>query len=74
MKESWVRFRVRLVASLWIQMLFCVAVLWSTGSCFGADTITIETLLNEMVDREAIARFPEPAYTCKQFSSYFHII
>ncbi len=35
-----------------------------------AQTITFESLLREMVDREAVAKFPEPAYTCKQFSSY----
>lgn len=28
------------------------------------------SLLNEMVDREAIAQFPDPPYTLKQFSSY----
>ena len=33
-------------------------------------TITLQTLLDEMVDREAAARFPDPAYTCRQASSY----
>ncbi len=32
--------------------------------------VTLESLLREMVDREAVARWPEPSYTCKQFSSY----
>jgi len=32
--------------------------------------ITLQTLLDEMVDRAALARFPSPAYTCKQASSY----
>jgi len=32
--------------------------------------ITLESLLKEMVNRDAIARFPDPPYTCKQFSSY----
>ncbi|MBN2512495.1 MAG: DUF2961 domain-containing protein [Sedimentisphaerales bacterium] len=32
--------------------------------------ITFSSLLEEMVSRDALARFPEPAYTCKQFSSY----
>ncbi|MCC6679164.1 MAG: DUF2961 domain-containing protein [Phycisphaerales bacterium] len=27
-------------------------------------------MLREMVDREALARFPDPPYTCRQFSSY----
>ncbi len=32
--------------------------------------ITLETLLKEMVDREALARFPDPEFMLKQFSSY----
>ncbi|MHC4325459.1 MAG: DUF2961 domain-containing protein, partial [Planctomycetota bacterium] len=35
-----------------------------------SETITIKSLLEEMVDRDCIAMLPEPAYTCKQFSSY----
>ncbi len=33
-------------------------------------TITLESLLDEMVDRDVSARFPSPAYTCRQASSY----
>ena len=32
--------------------------------------ITFESLLDEMVDRDAAARFPQPAYSCRQASSY----
>ena len=32
--------------------------------------ISIDSLLNEMVDRDNLARFPEQNYTCAQFSSY----
>ncbi|HNQ37200.1 MAG TPA: DUF2961 domain-containing protein [Prolixibacteraceae bacterium] len=32
--------------------------------------VTLESLLKEMADREAIARYPDPEYTMKQFSSY----
>jgi hypothetical protein len=35
-----------------------------------ADAITLKSLLAEMVDRDALARFPEPAYVCSQASSY----
>ncbi len=35
-----------------------------------AQTVTLRSLLMEMVDRDRLARLPEPAYTCKQFSSY----
>jgi len=27
-----------------------------------AETVTLSTLLDEMIDRDAITRFPEPAY------------
>jgi hypothetical protein len=43
--------------------------LWMAGSASAAQ-ITVESLLKEMVDRDAMARFPDPAYTCRQFSSY----
>ena len=32
--------------------------------------ISLKTLLQEMTDRSVLARWPEYAYTCKQFSSY----
>jgi hypothetical protein len=35
-----------------------------------APAVTTETLLDEMVDLAKVARFPSPAYTCQQFSSY----
>jgi len=35
-----------------------------------AETVGLESLLDEMVSREAKARFPRPAYTCRQASSY----
>lgn len=35
-----------------------------------AGPVTLNSLLAEMVDRDGLAKFPEPAYTCKQFSSY----
>ncbi|MHC4439494.1 MAG: glycoside hydrolase family 172 protein [Planctomycetota bacterium] len=41
-----------------------------TASGAESKTITFKSLLEEMVDRDYIARLPKPAYTCKQFSSY----
>ena len=35
-----------------------------------AQAVNLAGLLGEMVDRDALARLPEPAYTCRQFSSY----
>ncbi|MEN6307722.1 MAG: DUF2961 domain-containing protein [Anaerohalosphaeraceae bacterium] len=32
--------------------------------------ISFASLLEEMVNRDTLAQFPAPAYTCKQFSSY----
>jgi hypothetical protein len=32
--------------------------------------ISIESLLKEMIERKSLAQFPNPAYSCKQFSSY----
>lgn len=49
---------------------FAAAVLVAAAPSLAGPPVTLESLLHEMVDREAIARFPDPAYTCKQFSSY----
>ncbi len=46
-------------------LLVCVTCLAQAS-----EPITFNSLLMEMVDRDSIARWPEPAYTCKQFSSY----
>ena len=32
--------------------------------------VTLDSLLDEMVGRDGLARMPVPAYTCRQFSSY----
>ena len=35
-----------------------------------ASPVSLESLLTEMVDRDRLARMPNPAYTCRQASSY----
>jgi hypothetical protein len=40
------------------------------GSSAAAKEITTASLLAEMTDLGALAEFPDPPYTCKQFSSY----
>ena len=50
-------------------LIITVSVLFVFGACTN-QTISIETLLQEMLDRDHLARFPLPAYTCSQFSSY----
>ena len=48
--------------------LFLVALALSAGAT--QQPITTSSLLDEMVDLVAMAEFPEPPYSCKQFSSY----
>lgn len=47
-----------------------IAALLLLAPAASAQTVSLTSLLQEMVDRDRIARFPDPAYTCKQFSSY----
>ncbi len=54
-------------------IVISLAMFWTcmTTAAWSAEgTITFESLLDEMVDREAAARFPSPAYDCRQASSY----
>lgn len=44
--------------------------LFALACSLGAEPVTFRSLLKEMVDRAAVARLPQPAYQCKQFSSY----
>jgi hypothetical protein len=47
-----------------------VAVLCGVSASAAGPTVSLESLLKEMVDRERIARLPAPAFTCRQASSY----
>lgn len=47
-----------------------ILVLMSFKTLLENKIISIDSLLNEMVNRENLARFPEHKYTCAQFSSY----
>jgi len=40
------------------------------GAAWSGETVTTLSLLREMTDREAVARFPDPSYTSRQFGSY----
>ena len=46
-----------------------LGLLFSTG-LVQAQTVTVESLLDEMLDRDGLARLPNPTYTCRQASSY----
>ena len=53
------------------QNIVAAVLMLAAGLAFGGQpVVTFESLLSEMIDREAMARLPEPAYTCHQFSSY----
>ena len=50
---------------------YCLAiVLFSFTAAHAAEPVSIESLLTEMVDRDAVARFPQPDFRLKQASSY----
>lgn len=49
---------------------FFAAILFVIPNWVQAQQISLESLLIEMVDRDQIAKFPDPEYTNKQFSSY----
>ncbi len=50
----------------------CVAIVLALASRAwgGEPSVSLASLLEEMVDRDAAARFPNPAYTCRQQSSF----
>ena len=54
-----------------------VPVIWALFALFlpsaaavSEEAVSLESLVEEMVDRDRLARFPSPAYVCRQFSSY----
>jgi len=53
-------------------VILCLTpLLGATRLAVAADPkVTIESLLQEMVNRDAVARLPDPSYTCKQASSW----
>lgn len=55
-----------------IVTLFLTASMLATlaGWSLAADKVSIRSLLSEMTDRDALARFPAPNYVCAQSSSY----
>lgn len=47
-----------------------VAVLIGGQGMCGESTVSLESLLHEMVDRDSLAQWPEPAFVCMHASSY----
>ncbi|CAA6692456.1 Unannotated [Lentimonas sp. CC19] len=50
--------------------LFAITLASSVSGLLAQEPVTIESLLHEMVDRDAVARFPETDFRLKQHSSY----
>lgn len=53
-----------------MRNIFLILLLFIAGLTVSAQTVTTGSLLEELIDREALVKFPSPAYTLKQFSSY----
>lgn len=62
-------FFVKKMKYLW---MIGVLVLYVQVSAMAApkNTVTTESLLLEMIDRDVPARYPDPYYSCRQSSSY----
>jgi len=56
--------------AIWSLSPVLILLLLQSGCQSTGQTITLGDLLKEMTDRETLARFPDPEYTCRQFSSY----
>jgi len=54
-----------MLKKLWLLLLFHLIALPAS-----AQTVSMSSLLDEMNDRDALTRFPHPAYHCTQASSY----
>ncbi|NLS90646.1 MAG: DUF2961 domain-containing protein [Planctomycetaceae bacterium] len=53
-----------------IPSLLCVMATLLALPAPAAEQVSLESLLNDMVDRERLAEVPSPHYICRQFSSY----
>ncbi len=49
---------------------FALAVAILIAPAFAAAEVTLHSLIEEMIDYDAVARWPQPEFTCKQASSY----
>jgi hypothetical protein len=65
----WTSLRARIATALRLMLVTGVGAVFPTA--FAAPTpVTTATLLDEMTDLRSMARYPQPAFTCRQFSSY----
>ncbi len=52
------------------RILFSIGLVLVAANSGAAAGISVESLLNEMVDLDELTRFPDPPFICRQFSSY----
>ncbi len=64
------RFQIVMIKSRWMWFASLAALLLATTVTASAQTITLKSLLAEMTDPAAVARFPQPHYDSLQASSY----
>lgn len=50
--------------------LCSLLIIFFLPGCTDIKTVSLESLLEEMINRKSIAQFPDPVYKLKQFSSY----
>lgn len=60
----------QLISTRWRTFASCLLAGLAASSAAPAATITSASLLDDMTDLAALVQFPNPPYTCKQFSSY----
>ncbi len=61
----------RSIPNGWLLLAICAGAVFSAISPLGAaQPVSLESLLGEMIDRQRPARFPQPAFVCRQFSSF----
>ena len=51
------------------RLILCFVAIVCLGAC-SQSSITISSLLDEMVNREALAKYPDPPFVLKHSSSY----
>ncbi|MHC4313631.1 MAG: hypothetical protein ACYSW3_14325 [Planctomycetota bacterium] len=62
-------FRKEEIRMKCLSLTVAIVLLFAAHAAWGK-VITLESLLDEMLDRDALARLDEPAYVTRQASSY----
>lgn len=63
---------IRITARFLLVVLcvYCVSFVLAADVMTSGPAVNLKSLLEEMTDPDSVARWPEPAFTCKQSSSY----